>query len=154
MLQIARIQLLRDQSVRATLILRSVCVCRGASSGQIGQARNLLGIAYGQQERWGDAVESLKIATKIERRTSSEQLYYLAYAQYRAELPLEAMQTAESILKQDSDYLPASLLHNQLSAELETPRSQVYPVAFRGHRPPPVPPGWPEPSGSVTLKNF
>lgn len=154
MLQVARIQMLRDQSVRATLILRTVCFCRGASSDQIGEARNLLGIAYGQQERWEDAVESLSIAARIEHEPSTEQLYYLAYAQYRANLPIDAMQTAETILKHSPEYLPASLLHNHLAGELDAPRSHVYPVAFRGHRLPPAPPGWPEPPGSVTLKNL
>lgn len=154
MLRIARIQMLRNQSVRATLILRSACFCRGATSEQIGEARKLLGIAYGQQERWEDAVESLSIAARIEREPSTEQLYYLAYAQYRAELPFEAMKTADIILKQDTEFLPASLLHDHLAAELDSSRTKVYTVSSRGRRLPPAPPGWPEPPGSVTLKRL
>jgi tetratricopeptide (TPR) repeat protein len=154
MLNVARIQMRRDQSVRATLLLRSVCFSRTATSDQIAKARTLLGMAYGQQERWEDAVESLKIAAKIERQLTSEQLYYLAYAQYRAEMPFEAKQTTDMILKQDPRYQPAALLQNHLTAEVEPARSQVYPVAFRGQRPPPAPPGWPEPSGKVTLNNL
>lgn len=143
MFKIARIQLRQDEPIRAALLLRTICQCRGASEAEIAEARWLLGLAYGQQLRWEDATNSLQIALELFDQPLPGELYYLAYAQYRSGQRYDAAQTGRRILQDAPDHAPA----RQLLAAATEDDASIQRVAYPGNSPPaarvPIaPPGW------------
>lgn len=153
MLRIARIHMRNQEPVRASVLLRSVCYCRGASPAEIAEARWLLGISYGQEHRWEDAAESLKIATDIMEHPGPEDLYYLAYAQYQSGNDLETNKTINQLLQQHPEHRSTLLLAQAVSqrhTELTGPYRQVSATAVSA---PPAPKGWENLQGKVRLSD-
>ncbi len=82
-LRIALLQLEDHQPNLAAPLLRSVCQCSRAGCNEIADARWSLGVAYGQEGRWPDAVETLSAAAEIRPSMSADDWYRLAYARTR-----------------------------------------------------------------------
>lgn len=152
MLRIARIHMRSDEPMRSTLLLRRICQCRGATQDEIAEARWLLGLAYGQQQRWEDAAESLQITMELTPGAGANELYYLAYAQYQSGYHFEASQVAQQILRIDPQFAPAeALLQSAATISAKPPagimligadpRASKWPVV-------PAPLGWDEESTS------
>ncbi len=82
-LQIARIHLRAAHPERATPVLRSICSARDVSPEHKARAQQLLGVAYGQQQRWADASSALTAAMNGRENPPAEEWYRLAYARFR-----------------------------------------------------------------------
>jgi Tfp pilus assembly protein PilF len=78
--RLAWLQLEKRQPHLSAPILRSVCQSSRAEPEEIAEARWALGIAYGQEHRWPDAVISLMSATEHRGELSADDRYRLAYA--------------------------------------------------------------------------
>ena len=83
--RIARLQLEENQPNLAAPLLRSVCQCSRANCNEIADARWSLGVAYGQERRWPDAVEALSCAAEYREPMSADDWYRLAYARTQLE---------------------------------------------------------------------
>lgn len=146
MLRIARIQMRKNEPIRAALLLRSICQCRDADEDHLAESRWLLGLAYGQQHRWEDAASSLRIAMELNGKTSPDNRYYLAYAQYKAGEISEAKLTAEDILKDSPDHFASRRLAEALGAAPASPTTGIARIGYRSVPPlpriPPAPAGW------------
>jgi tetratricopeptide (TPR) repeat protein len=142
LLKIARIQMRHNESVRASVLLRSVCYCRGATPGQIAEARWLLGLSYGQQLRWDDAIESMSIAIEIMEQPGADDLYYLAYAQYQSEQHLEVEQTLDRLLALQPNHGPARSLKQAAVREEKRLLGEIQQASGIEPIPPPPPLGW------------
>ena len=141
LLKIARIQMRHNESVRASVLLRSVCYCRGATPGQIAEARWLLGLSYGQQLRWDDAIESMSIAIEIMEQPGADDLYYLAYAQYQSEQHLEVEQTLDRLLALQPNHGPARSLKQAAVREEKRLLGEIQQASGIEPIPPPPPLG-------------
>ena len=80
----AEIQLSAGQPERAAPLLRSICQRQDATLEQRAEALWKLGICYGQQQRWADAVAALTEALPHRREMTADDWYRLAYARYRS----------------------------------------------------------------------
>ncbi|MBD3672054.1 MAG: tetratricopeptide repeat protein [Planctomycetaceae bacterium] len=153
LLGIARIHMRNEEPVRASILLRSVCYCRGAAPAQIAEARWLLGIAYGQEHRWEESVESLKIATEIMDPPGAEDLYYLAYAQYQAGNDLEATKTINLLLQQYPAHRPTLALAQAVKQRQTELTGEYRQVSATVSMTPPPPKGWENLRGEVRLSD-
>jgi len=81
--RIAAIQLENHQPSLAAPLLRSVCQSSRATPEEVTEARLALGVAYGQERRWSDAVETLSAAGEEGDGLSADAWYRLAYARSR-----------------------------------------------------------------------
>ncbi len=84
-LRIARLQLAENEPNLAAPLLRSVCQCSRAGCDEVADARWCLGVAYGQERRWSDAVEALSSSAEIRQSMSADDWYRLAYARTQTE---------------------------------------------------------------------
>lgn len=78
--QIAALELQKNQPSLSAPLLRSVCHCSRATPEEVAEAQWNLGIAYGQEQRWADAVQALTKAADNCRPLSADDWYRLAYA--------------------------------------------------------------------------
>lgn len=153
MLRIARIHMRNNEPVRASVLLRSASYCRGATPAEIAEARWLLGIAYGQEHRWEDAAESLRIATDIMEHPGPEDLYYLAYAQYQTGNDLEASKTINRLLQQHSQHRPTLRLAQAVHQRQSSLTGEFRQVSATANLPPPPPKGWENLKGTIHLSD-
>ncbi len=79
-MQLASLQLEQHQPSLSAPLLRSVCQCARATPREIAEARWTLGIAYGQEARWSDALNALAAAAEHRQAMSPDDWYRLAYA--------------------------------------------------------------------------
>ena len=79
-LRIATIELRSGRPERAAPLLREVCHGTQADERERSEARWLLGIAYGAEGRWADAVRELAAAASQRADMSADDWYRLAYA--------------------------------------------------------------------------
>ncbi len=79
-LQIARLELENQSPNLAAPLLRAVCQCNRATPTESAEARWSLGVAYGQENRWSDAVTALAEASSHRDDMTADDWYRLAYA--------------------------------------------------------------------------
>lgn len=77
--QLAALQLEQHQPNLSAPMLRSVCQCSRATPAEVAESRWALGIAYGQENRWSDALGALVTATEHRAIMSADDWYRLAY---------------------------------------------------------------------------
>ncbi len=94
-LELAEMLLARQESVQAATILRSLSRSNLIPEDEARTHLNL-GIAYGQNGRWEDAVEHLAIADSMSEQPTQRDRYRLAYAHYKAGT---SQQSLEILLK-------------------------------------------------------
>lgn len=82
-LELAELLIARQESARASSLLRELARKNLQEADQARTHLNL-GIAYGQEQRWDNAVTHLEIARTITPDPSSRDLYRLAYAHWKA----------------------------------------------------------------------
>lgn len=153
MIRIARIHLRNDEPMRASVLLRSTCYCRGATPAQIAEGRWLLGVSYGQLNRWPDAEESLQIALQVMEHPGPDNLYYLAYAQYRQHEETKARETVDRILKLRPDHGATLAMKQALDYQPDDLTEDVQLAGYRQRKAPPPPAGWEHVPGSVQMKD-
>jgi tetratricopeptide (TPR) repeat protein len=153
LLKIARIQMRHNESIRASVLLRSVCYCRGATPGQIAEARWLLGLSYGQQQRWDDAIESLQIAVEIMEQPGADDLYYLAYAQYQSQDSIETTKTLDRLFALQSNHGPARSLKRAVDWQEKQLLGEIQQTSAVRAIPPPPPLGWAQIEGNARVAN-
>lgn len=84
-LKIAGLLLRSERGHQAAPLLRSVCACDTVTAEETMQAEWMLGLAYGHEERWTDAVEVLSSAIQARgTEATADDWYCLAYAHYRS----------------------------------------------------------------------
>lgn len=153
MIRIARIYLRNEEPIRASVLLRSTCYCRGATPAQIAEARWLLGLSYGQLQRWRDAEESLEIAAQIMEQPGPDDLYYLAYAQYQQQKAVTAHETLTRILTQRPDHEGALAMKQSLEFPQDDIPSHVQLAGYRQRIHPPPPQGWEKVEATVRIQD-
>jgi tetratricopeptide (TPR) repeat protein len=153
MIRIARIHMRNEEPMRASVLLRSTCHCRGATPAQIAEARWLLGLSYGQLNRWQDAEESLQIAVEVMQHPGANDLYYLAYAQYQQHEAGKAQETIARILKLRPDHDPALVMKQALEYERDDLQKDVQLAGYRQRTIPPPPRGWENVEGTARIKD-
>jgi tetratricopeptide (TPR) repeat protein len=77
--ELASLQLEQRQPSLSAPLLRSVCQCSRATPAEAAEARWALGIAYGQENRWNDALGALAMAAEHRAFMSPDDWYRLAY---------------------------------------------------------------------------
>jgi tetratricopeptide (TPR) repeat protein len=77
--KLASLQLEQRQPNLSAPLLRSVCQCSRATPAEVAEARWALGIAYGQENRWADALGALATAAEHRAFLSPDDWYRLAY---------------------------------------------------------------------------
>lgn len=152
MIRISRIHLRNEEPIRASVLLRSTCYCRGATPAQIAEARWLLGLSYGQLNRWQDAEDSLQIAVQIMEHPGPDDLYYVAYAQYQSKDGPQAQQTVERILKLDADHAAALAMKQSLEYQSADASGDVQLAGYRQRSYPPPPLGWEKLQATVRIQ--
>ncbi|MBV11711.1 tetratricopeptide repeat protein [Rubinisphaera sp.] len=90
-LELAEMLLAKHESVQAATILRSLARSNLIPEDEARTHLNL-GIAYGQNGRWEDAVEHLAIADSMAEKPTQRDRYRLAYAHYKAGTSQQALE--------------------------------------------------------------
>ncbi|MCA9115687.1 MAG: tetratricopeptide repeat protein [Planctomycetaceae bacterium] len=141
-LRIASLLLRSERCDQAAPLLRSVCASDCVTGEESAQARWLLGLAYGHEQRWTDAVHVLSSAI-IERgeTATADDWYRVAYARYRAGDREQSWDAVRQALDLQPDHINSLALAEMLrreSLQLETTIVQT------GHTSSqlPRPPGW------------
>lgn len=153
MIRIARIHLRKNEPMRASVLLRSACYCRGTTPAQVAEARWLLGLSYGQLNRWQDAEESLAIALEVMEHPGPDDLYYLAYAQFQQHEAATTRETVDRVLKLRPDHEAALVMKQALECRPEDLQVDVRLAGYRHQRMPPPPVGWENVEGAVRIKD-
>ena len=127
-LGIARLKLQKADSREAAPLLRAVCQAPDCTAEQRAKAYWQLGIAYGQDERWQDAVASLSQALHEGYPESVDHRYRLAYARYRSGDVATAAKDLQQLVADHPQFAPAQSLVNQLSLRAFAHSMGVVPV--------------------------
>ncbi len=103
----------------------------------------LLGIVYGQEGRWQDAVTALRTSAKTKEKLDAEEGYRLAYAEFQAGEIGDALDRATEILKSQPDHQPTRAMLKILQLDEPSPDLKaegVIQAAFEDELVPPS--GW------------
>ncbi|HVW01872.1 MAG TPA: tetratricopeptide repeat protein [Planctomycetaceae bacterium] len=111
-LRIAGIQIRRGKAGLAAPLLRGAQQLPAITPDQSKEVQWLLGLAYGQAGRWSESVAAL--SNGLPTGASAEQLYQLAYAEYRAGHLQLAGRRSEEALRLEPQYQPARQLLSHL----------------------------------------
>jgi tetratricopeptide (TPR) repeat protein len=84
-LKLAALEIKMGEHNRATPILRPICHNTSATIDQRAEAQWLLGMAYGADQRWTDAVASLEQSLKNRKDVTADDWYRMAYASLQAD---------------------------------------------------------------------
>ena len=140
-LRIAMIQLAQQQPNLSAPLLRSVCQCSRATPEELAEARWILGIAYGQEQRWTDSVHALKSAAETRTGMSADDWYRLAYARSQLGDWPAVRQDLQQVFRLDPHHLQANALRESMLHQGAPPAA---PILRIGHsvKPVPVPDYW------------
>ena len=130
-IHIAGIQSRKGKAGLAAPLLRGAQQLPDITPEQTRQVQWLLGLAYGQAGRWPEAVASL--AKALPPAASAEELYQLAYAEYRVGNLQVAGQRSEQALQREPQYVPARQLLTHLQ-HAGTAEAKVLPATFEAQR--------------------
>jgi tetratricopeptide (TPR) repeat protein len=139
--QLASLQLEQHQPNLSAPLLRSVCQCSRATPAEVAEARWNLGIAYGQEARWNDALGALVAATEHRSHMTPDDWYRLAYVRGQ-------MGDWEGARRDVYRVLQMNPQHHNAQAMLEVMRTQApegnAPILRIGHsiKPIPIPALW------------
>jgi len=154
---LAQIHLRQRQADLATPILRSLLQKSDLPAAATSETRWRLGIAYGAQQRWPDAVDTLKPSLSTPQHNAVDDWYRLAYAAYQARDTRQTAQAVQQALALEAGHEPSLRLAAVLGLPaMDTRRvNGLPPTHERGvlpagglHSPQPpaidlvVPPGW------------
>ena len=140
-LRIAGIHVSAGEPGRAAPLLRAVIRSPQATDPQRAEAQWTLGIAYGAEERWPDAVAALADASRSRANMAADDWYRLAFARVRAGDLQGAQDDLRQALRAEPNHGPAEAMQAALHDRI---RLQSYARAA-GHSLPdyPAPDGWP-----------
>ncbi|MDA0834797.1 MAG: tetratricopeptide repeat protein [Planctomycetota bacterium] len=113
-LRMAQIQIQWGRPSLAAPLLRAALQDSNLSDDRRSEAWWLLGVVYGQEKRWHDAVLALKKGLQDADETNLEKTYRLAYAEFQAGDYDAAGREADKVLASDPDHQSAKLLKQVL----------------------------------------
>ena len=116
----AQIHLKRQHADRAAPLLRSVLQQNDLAPTKTSQAQWMLGIAYGAQKRWPDAVTALKHPLAETQTHSADDWYRFAYACYQAQDPVQTADALRRALALKSAHEPSLRLASALTTDPST----------------------------------
>lgn len=134
--QIAALQLQKNQPGLSAPLLRSVCHCSRATPEEIAEAKWNLGIAYGQEQRWSDAVLAMTEAGNECRSFSADDWYRLAYAQSQVGDWKSVKRNVENALRVNPHHENAQAMLGVLRWQQQSPDA---PILRIGHSVKPIP---------------
>jgi tetratricopeptide (TPR) repeat protein len=142
-LRIAAIELRCGRPERAAPLLREVSRSTQAGERERGEARWFLGIAYGAEGRWADAVRELAAAASRRGTMTADDWYRLAYARTQAGDTDGAREELDRVFGMQPEHGPAIAMRSALRSHSST-QSRRTPGghSFSGF---PPPEGWPLP---------
>lgn len=105
--QLAQIHLQERQADLATPILRSLLQKSDLSPTATSETRWRLGIAYGAQKRWPDAIDSLKPSLSTPQHNAAHDWYRLAYAAYQAQDTRQTKHAVQQALALEAKHEPS-----------------------------------------------
>jgi len=163
-LKLAELQIKLGEPNRATPMLRPICHNTSATIEQRAEARWLLGVAYGVEQRWSDSVKSLELALKNRTDATADDWYRLAYASLQAnetEKMYQAVTQALTLNPQHSETNRLSSYLTQQVKQVNIQQASLYtPIqrpGFIGQSAPRIPletlqppPGW-QKSSSLSI---
>jgi len=117
--RIAAIQLASGKAGQAAVLLRSVCGSSATTEEEKANALSALGMSYGKQRRWGDAVVGLYEANQIRGNTTADDWYRLAYARFRNGDARGAWQDLEVAVSRQSDHPPSLAMATVLQSRTQ-----------------------------------
>ena len=140
-LRIALLQMNSGAFDRAAPTLRWICQSDRADEAKQAQAYWSLGILYGSQDRWSDAVESLSAALSKRETESADDWYRLAYGRYKAGDLSGAVRNLQTALRNDPNHSASLAMAASLGYETHQQAGRIVNVgAIAGAIP--TPPGW------------
>ena len=134
--RLAWLHLENRQPHLAAPLLRSVCQSSRAEPEQTAEARWALGIAYGQEDRWQDAVRSLISATEEGIEMTADDWHRLAYAKSRLGDWEGVRSDLEQTLKLDPQHKNAVAMRDLVRRQEQAPET---PILRIGHSVKPIP---------------
>jgi Tfp pilus assembly protein PilF len=132
LMRIAALQLKRGKSEQALPLLHAAQDSTALSLSQKREIYWMLGLAYGQSERWPEAAAALA-AGSPPLGLQPEQLYQLAYARFRAGDLEGASRDAAEVLRRQPQNHSAELLWAQLNAPAWAPPNAASPILPAQH---------------------
>jgi len=120
-LRVAGIHLRSEKPENAAHVLRSICQCPYATQQEKCDAQWRLGKAYGRQERWSKAAESISAALKTKPQPTADDWYELADAWYRAGDPHQAHTAIRHALELEPQHANSIALAQHLTGPVRTP---------------------------------
>jgi Tfp pilus assembly protein PilF len=139
--QLAALQLEQHQPNLSAPLLRAVCQCSRATPAEVAEARWALGIAYGQENRWADALNSLVAATEHRAQMSPDDWYRLAYVRGQLGDWEGARRDVYRVLQMNPNHHNAQAMLDVLHGQQSLPEA---PILRTGHsiKPIPIPTLW------------
>ncbi|MEX1229535.1 MAG: tetratricopeptide repeat protein [Planctomycetaceae bacterium] len=108
--RMAQIQIHWGRPSLAAPLLRAALQDANLAEERRAEAWWLLGVVYGQEKRWHDAIHALKKGIKETDELGPEKAYRLAYAEYQAGNYDAAGKQADELLARHPDHQPTKLL--------------------------------------------
>lgn len=140
-LQVALLQIQNGEYDRAAPVLRWICQCPRTDELKRTEANWLLGILYGRQSRWSDAVESLSAAIVKRNSVPADDWYRLAYARFKAGDKFGAARDLKVALQQNPGHVASLAMASSLGYQSAVQAGRI--VAIQAVAPAvPAPPGW------------
>ncbi|MEO1995753.1 MAG: tetratricopeptide repeat protein [Planctomycetaceae bacterium] len=131
--QAAQIHLKLRQADSAAPLLRSVLQKNDLGTTQTNDTRWMLGIAYGAQKRWPDAIESLKPPLSSPQYHSANDWYRLAYAAYQAQDRRQTTHALQRALALETEHEPSLRLATALTVKrTDVPTTVANPLIVAG----------------------
>ncbi|MCH9654164.1 MAG: tetratricopeptide repeat protein [Planctomycetes bacterium] len=117
-LKLAELQIKIGEPNRATPILRPICHNTAATIEQRAEARWLLGVAYGAEQRWNDSVKSLELALKNRTDATADDWYRMAYASLQANEMEKVYQSVTQALSLNPQHSETNRLSSYLTQQV------------------------------------
>ncbi|MCH7687681.1 MAG: tetratricopeptide repeat protein [Planctomycetes bacterium] len=140
-LKIALLQMKSGAIDRAAPTLRWICQSDRADEAKQTEAYWSLGILYGLQDRWSDAVDSLSAALSKRKTISADDWYRLAYARYKAGDKNGAGRNLQTALRNNPNHAAALAMAAALQYETDLQDGRIINVGAVAAAVP-APPGW------------
>ena len=143
-LRIAALQAYWRKPEKAAPLLRTVLQNPEATLEQRAEASWILGMTYGRDRRWVDAVESLSQAVEHKAKMTADDWYRLAYAAYRSHNVGTLQQALRRSLQTDRQHANTFAMARVLNlgpANLPTANQDVIQVGHADKKIP-IPAGW------------
>lgn len=129
-LRIAAIHLRSGRPERAAPLLRAVGQSTLLTEQERAEAQWWLGIAYGAERRWSDAVAALTDAARQGLEMTADNWYRLAYARVQAGDLEGALGDLQQALQIQPGHVPATATDSELRGQI---RLQSHSIAGTGH---------------------